>query len=158
MFVFIGIGLTKDLRQFLDARFQKGSIDHDLQQTIRDNLYMRTVPCKYSSHRDSFISILPLGTTRPPRPGELNGQDYTFLNTKDFRALEKSGNLLESGVYKGKRNSFLLCSLPTESNFFRSSTIHTFLQNRTLLRNPTTTERGTINKRTASISFSHFES
>lgn len=78
-------GLTKDLRQFLDARFQKGSIDHDLQQTIRDNLYMRTVPC----------------TTRPPRPGEINGQDYTFLSTKDFRALEKSGNLLESGVYKG---------------------------------------------------------
>jgi len=77
-------GLTKDLRQFLDARFQKGSIDHDLQQTIRDNLYMRTVPC----------------TTRPPRPGEINGQDYTFLSTKDFRALEKSGNLLESGVYK----------------------------------------------------------
>ena len=44
--VSIFIGLTKDLRQFLDARFHKGSIDHDLQQTIRDNLYMRTVPCK----------------------------------------------------------------------------------------------------------------
>lgn len=39
-------GLTKDLRQFLDGRFERGSIDHDLQQTIRDNLYMRTVPCK----------------------------------------------------------------------------------------------------------------
>jgi hypothetical protein len=39
-------GLTKDLRQFLDGRFEKGSIDHDLQQTIRDNLYKRTVPCK----------------------------------------------------------------------------------------------------------------
>jgi hypothetical protein len=48
LFLFIVTGLTKDLRQFLDARFQKGSIDHDLQQTIRDNLYMRTVPCKYS--------------------------------------------------------------------------------------------------------------
>jgi guanylate kinase len=46
--------------------------------------------------------ILFSGTTRPPRPGEINGQDYTFLSTKDFRALEKSGNLLESGVYKGK--------------------------------------------------------
>ncbi|CAF0822711.1 unnamed protein product [Adineta steineri] len=78
-------GLTKDLRQFLDGRFEKGSIDHDLQQTIRDNLYMRTVPC----------------TTRPPRSGEMNGQDYTFLSVKDFRALEKNGNLLESGVYKG---------------------------------------------------------
>ncbi len=50
------------------------------------------------------------GTTRPPRPGEINGQDYTFLNTKDFRALEKSGNLLESGVYKGNYRIFL-CSV-----------------------------------------------
>ena len=47
LFIFIYLGLTKDLRQFLDARFQKGSIDHELQQTIRDNLYMRTVPCNY---------------------------------------------------------------------------------------------------------------
>ncbi|UJR23490.1 hypothetical protein I4U23_026488 [Adineta vaga] len=78
-------GLTKDLRQFLDGRFEKDSIDNDLQQTIRDNLYMRTVPC----------------TTRPPRPGEINGQDYTFLSVKDFRTLEKSGKLLESGMYKG---------------------------------------------------------
>ncbi|CAF4670871.1 unnamed protein product, partial [Rotaria socialis] len=78
-------GLTKDLRQFLDGRFEKNSIDHDLQQTIRDNLYMTTVPC----------------TTRPQRPGEINGQDYTFLSVKDFHALEKSGKLLESGVYKG---------------------------------------------------------
>jgi guanylate kinase len=31
----------------------------------------------------------------------MNGQDYTFLSVKDFDALEKSGNLLESGVYKG---------------------------------------------------------
>ncbi|CAF3013359.1 unnamed protein product [Rotaria sp. Silwood2] len=77
-------GLTKDLRQFLDGRFEKNSIDHGLQQTIRDNLYMRTVPC----------------TTRPSRPGEINGQDYTFLSVKDFHALEKSGKLLESGVYK----------------------------------------------------------
>ncbi|CAF2041366.1 unnamed protein product [Rotaria magnacalcarata] len=78
-------GLTKDLRQFLDGRFEKHSIDHDLQQTIRDNLYMTTVPC----------------TTRPQRSGEINGQDYTFLSVKDFHALEKSGKLLESGVYKG---------------------------------------------------------
>lgn len=40
--------LPRDLKQYLAARFQKGSVDHDLQQTIRDNLYLRTVPCKYS--------------------------------------------------------------------------------------------------------------
>jgi hypothetical protein len=45
-YIFLLTGLTKDLRQFLDGRFEKGSIDYDLQQTIRDNLYMRTVPCK----------------------------------------------------------------------------------------------------------------
>ena len=103
-FVCFNAGLTKDLRQFLDARFQKGSIDHDLQQTIRDNLYMRTVPCKCHTSQSIYAKTIfsSLGTTRPPRPGEINGQDYTFLSTKDFRALEKSGNLLESGVYKGK--------------------------------------------------------
>ncbi|KAK3103335.1 hypothetical protein FSP39_018567 [Pinctada imbricata] len=77
--------LPKDLRQFLSARFQKGSVDHDLQQTIRDNLYLRTVPC----------------TTRGPRPGEVNGVDYTFLSVEEFFQLEKSGSLLESGLYDG---------------------------------------------------------
>ncbi|XP_046407318.1 membrane-associated guanylate kinase, WW and PDZ domain-containing protein 2-like isoform X2 [Ischnura elegans] len=77
--------ITKDLRQFLNTRFQKGSIDHDLQNTIRDNLYLRTVPV----------------TTRSPREGEVNGVDYTFLTLDEFMALERSGNLLESGVYEG---------------------------------------------------------
>ena len=68
---------------------------------------MRTVPCKsIDLLRLTTISILFRiffsGTTRPARPGEVNGQDYTFLSVKDFRALEKSGNLLESGMYKGE--------------------------------------------------------
>ena len=37
--------LTKDLREFLNMRFQKGSTDHELQQIIRSNIYKRTVPC-----------------------------------------------------------------------------------------------------------------
>ncbi|XP_070193690.1 membrane-associated guanylate kinase, WW and PDZ domain-containing protein 1-like isoform X2 [Littorina saxatilis] len=77
--------MTKDLRQYLATRFPKGSIDHDLQQTIRDNLYMRTVPC----------------TTREPRPGEANGVDYNFLSLEEFAVLEKSGELLESGIFDG---------------------------------------------------------
>lgn len=43
----------------------------------------------------------PLGTTRPPRDGEINGVDYTFLTVEDFMQLERSGNLLESGIYEG---------------------------------------------------------
>lgn len=42
-----------------------------------------------------------LGTTREPRPGEVNGVDYTFLSEKDFQDLEKSGSLLESGIFDG---------------------------------------------------------
>jgi atrophin-1 interacting protein 1/endothelial cell adhesion protein len=54
---------------------------------------------KKKNNNDIFLS--PAGTTRPPRQGEINGQDYTFLSVKDFRTLDKSGSLLESGVYKG---------------------------------------------------------
>ena len=41
-------------------------------------------------------------TTRTPRPEERNGVDYTFLSKEEFSALEKSGKLLESGIYYGK--------------------------------------------------------
>lgn len=82
---YISQNLQYDLRPYLDARFHKGSIDYDLQQTIRENVYMRTVPC----------------TTRLPRSGEINGQDYIFLSDEQFLELEQSGELLEYGVYNG---------------------------------------------------------
>ncbi|GIY52109.1 membrane-associated guanylate kinase, WW and PDZ domain-containing protein 1 [Caerostris extrusa] len=75
----------KRFAKFLNTRFQKGSLDHDLQNTIRDNLYQRTVPC----------------TTRTPRVGEISGVDYTFLSVEEFIALERTGSLLESGIYEG---------------------------------------------------------
>uniref|UniRef100_A0A8D0XY34 Membrane-associated guanylate kinase, WW and PDZ domain-containing protein 1 n=1 Tax=Sus scrofa TaxID=9823 RepID=A0A8D0XY34_PIG len=77
--------LNKDLRHFLSQRFQKGSPDHELQQTIRDNLYRHAVPC----------------TTRSPREGEVPGVDYNFLTVKEFLDLEQSGTLLEVGTYEG---------------------------------------------------------
>ncbi|XP_072203720.1 membrane-associated guanylate kinase, WW and PDZ domain-containing protein 1 isoform X22 [Excalfactoria chinensis] len=80
-----GSRLNKDLRHYLNQRFQKGSPDHDLQQTIRDNLYHHAVPC----------------TTRPPREGEVPGVDYNFLTVEEFLELERSGTLLEVGTYEG---------------------------------------------------------
>lgn len=41
-----GGSLPKTLRTFLSSRFLTGSRDHQLQQVVRDNLYLRTVPCK----------------------------------------------------------------------------------------------------------------
>lgn len=46
-FLFIAGYLGKDLRQHLNTRFPKNSPDCELQNTVRDNLYLRTVPCKY---------------------------------------------------------------------------------------------------------------
>ena len=86
--------ITTDLRQYLNTRFPKGDVDHELQNTIRDNLYLRTVPV----------------TTRTPRPEERHGVDYTFLSKEEFAALEKSGELLESGIYDGK-NTFIYISI-----------------------------------------------
>ncbi|KAM9823924.1 membrane-associated guanylate kinase, WW and PDZ domain-containing protein 2a [Neosynchiropus ocellatus] len=76
--------IDKDLCRYLNLRFQKGSVDHELQQIIRDNLYLRTVPC----------------TTRPPKEGEVPGVDYNFVTVDRFIELEKSGALLESGTYE----------------------------------------------------------
>ncbi|XP_015240758.1 PREDICTED: membrane-associated guanylate kinase, WW and PDZ domain-containing protein 1-like isoform X5 [Cyprinodon variegatus] len=80
-----GTKLNKDLKHYLSQRFQKSSPDHELQQTIRENLYRHAVPC----------------TTRSPREGEVPGVDYNFLSVEDFLELEKSGTLLEIGTYDG---------------------------------------------------------
>uniref|UniRef100_A0A8C8IAZ9 Membrane-associated guanylate kinase, WW and PDZ domain-containing protein 2 n=1 Tax=Oncorhynchus tshawytscha TaxID=74940 RepID=A0A8C8IAZ9_ONCTS len=76
--------VDKDLRHYLNLRFSKGSVDHDHQQIIRDNLYLRTVPC----------------TTRLPKEGEVPGVDYNFVSIERFMELEQSGALLESGTYE----------------------------------------------------------
>uniref|UniRef100_A0A3B4BDT9 Membrane-associated guanylate kinase, WW and PDZ domain-containing protein 2 n=1 Tax=Periophthalmus magnuspinnatus TaxID=409849 RepID=A0A3B4BDT9_9GOBI len=76
--------VDKDLRHYLNLRFSKGSVDHDHQQIIRDNLYLRTVPC----------------TTRQTKEGEVPGVDYNFVSVERFMELEQSGALLESGTYE----------------------------------------------------------
>ncbi|XP_051562390.1 membrane-associated guanylate kinase, WW and PDZ domain-containing protein 3-like isoform X2 [Myxocyprinus asiaticus] len=93
--------LNTDLRHYLSLQFQKGSIDHKLQQVIRDNLYLRTIPC----------------TTRLPREGEVPGVDYNFISVGDFRILEESGLLLESGTYDG--NFYGTPKPPAEPNLIQ---------------------------------------
>lgn len=56
-FIILGGIVDKDLRHYLNLRFQKGSVDHELQQIIRDNLYLRTVPCEYHGQH-SFLSVI----------------------------------------------------------------------------------------------------
>lgn len=42
------------------------------------------------------------GTTRQPREGEVPGVDYNFISVGEFRDLDESGLLLESGTYDGR--------------------------------------------------------
>lgn len=49
----------------------------------------------------SYTVSLLAGTTRQPREGEVPGVDYNFISVGEFRDLEESGLLLESGTYDG---------------------------------------------------------
>lgn len=79
------VGLPLELREYLSRRFARGSLDHKLQEVIRENVYARTIPC----------------TTRPPRTGEEDEVDYKFLSAEAFSQMERAGLLLESGLYQG---------------------------------------------------------
>lgn len=50
-----GSKLNKDLKHYLSQRFQKSSPDHELQQTIRDNLYRHAVPCESTAVTLHFL-------------------------------------------------------------------------------------------------------
>ena len=49
LFIYFVTGeqISRDLQKYLSTRFDKVSVDSDLQQTIRENLYNRTVPCMF---------------------------------------------------------------------------------------------------------------
>jgi guanylate kinase len=42
-------------------------------------------------------------TTRPPRPGELDGREYFFVTDRDFEKMAARGELLESARFAGNR-------------------------------------------------------
>lgn len=44
---------------------------------------------------DLNIAMSVSVTTRPPRPGEVDGEDYIFLSTEDFGLMRNRGELLE---------------------------------------------------------------
>lgn len=53
-------------------------------------------------------SFIVAGTTRSPRPGEADGIDYRFVSVEDFIALDRRGDLLESGIYEGNNKLLFL--------------------------------------------------
>ena len=49
--------------------------------------------------KDMFFSVS--ATTRPPRPGEVDGREYYFVTPDDFRRMQEDGELLEWAAYAG---------------------------------------------------------
>ena len=45
--------------------------------------------------QDPAITMSVSVTTRPPRPGEVDGKDYSFISVERFHAMAEAGDLLE---------------------------------------------------------------
>lgn len=50
-------------------------------------------------HRELYLSVS--ATTRSPRPGEIDGKDYYFVDREQFEAMIRDGRLLEWAEYAG---------------------------------------------------------
>jgi guanylate kinase len=50
-------------------------------------------------------------TTRPSRPGEVDGRDYHFLSPEEFHARVERGDFVEHAVYAGNRYGTLRSEL-----------------------------------------------
>lgn len=50
-------------------------------------------------------------TTRPPRPGEVNGRDYYFLSTAEFMQRQQRGDFAEWAVVHGHMYGTLRCEV-----------------------------------------------
>ncbi|XP_041656379.1 membrane-associated guanylate kinase, WW and PDZ domain-containing protein 2 isoform X2 [Cheilinus undulatus] len=131
-----GTSLCKDLRLYLSKCFTPGSVDSQLQQVIRENLYLRAVPC----------------TTRQPRDGEISGVDYNFVSIEEFFSLEEAGALLESGKFKGN-----YYGTPRPVHISPESPPITYQEHRNLLRNFRTRSKSLSNLEKAAEEGEHSE-
>lgn len=50
---------------------------------------------------DKLLSLSVSFTTRPPRPGEVHGRDYHFVDRKQFAAMVERGEFLETAEVHG---------------------------------------------------------
>jgi guanylate kinase len=55
---------------------------------------------KLLEHRDDY-GLSVSATTRPPRPGEVDGRDYHFLSQQEFERRLAAGDFLEHALYAG---------------------------------------------------------
>lgn len=61
-----------------------------------------TILSHFLAQSDGIVRCVT-ATTRPPRPGEVNGRDYHFLSEEEFEREAQSGELLEWAFVHGHR-------------------------------------------------------
>jgi guanylate kinase len=61
----------------------------------------KTTLSRWLLDRDPNITMSVSVTTRPPRPGEVDGRDYYFISKERFEAMRDAGELLESAEVFG---------------------------------------------------------
>lgn len=71
-------------------------------------------------HPEVYVSVS--ATTRPPRPGEVDGVHYHFLTEQQFDELVASGGLLEWAVVHG-RNRYGTLRRPVDEAVARGETV-----------------------------------
>jgi guanylate kinase len=57
------------------------------------------------------LELAVSATTRPPRPGEVDGRDYHFLTPEEFDRRVQAGDFVEHAVYAGNRYGTLRSEL-----------------------------------------------
>ncbi|MCD9026563.1 guanylate kinase [Cohnella silvisoli] len=60
--------------------------------------------------------------TRPPRPGEVNGQDYHFITHEAYREMEQNSEFLESVEISG--NFYGIRGLDIEENLYQNGCVY----------------------------------
>ena len=63
------------------------------KDAVRDLLMAWQLPCHF----------VVTATTRPQRPGEVNGKDYWFVSDEEFGRMEAAGELIEHAIVYGQR-------------------------------------------------------
>lgn len=82
----------------------------------------KTTICKKIISRNKNLVYSVSYTTRPSRPGEINGQDYNFVTEEQFKKMAKSGKFLEYakvyGHLYGTEREFVLKNLKKKDILF----------------------------------------
>uniref|UniRef100_A0A3Q3FD64 MAGI family member, X-linked b n=1 Tax=Labrus bergylta TaxID=56723 RepID=A0A3Q3FD64_9LABR len=110
--------LCKDLRLYLSKCFTPGSVDSQLQQVIRENLYLRAVPNYYGTPRPVHIS---------PESPPITYQEHRNL-LRNFRTRSKSLSNLEKAAEEGENSEEDLgLSFTDQPSELRGFPVHTHL-------------------------------